>query len=910
MYYEADPEYLFSPINGEAKFERAQLEKHFPTNYSAFDPGRVSRAGRFGRLLISAKDNGTILRERVFQQIVYVDTLVRNLTIVHDDGYGYRYENLCATTIEGVCSGNNVLSIAKYMPEIESLQMNVTYPIWFDPDTFTRVTFNFFVGGVELNEDSTMKSVKIIALNYFLNSAADADIKIGSKWEDAFLDFFSKLELSELKIIRFSSLSLERELENNTNSVIPYFALNLGVMIAFCICTCMMTDWVKSKPMLGFLGVVSAVLATLASLGMVMYCGVPFIGINMAAPFLMLGIGIDDTFVMLGAWRRTSIHAPVPERMSETFKDAAVSITITSLTDMLSFWVGVITPFPCVKIFCVYTGTSVAFTYVWHVTFFGACMAISGYAERQNRHALTCLPVIPKSRSKSKGFLYNVFCAGGIDKENPLNPKDNRENGMMVFFRDRFGPILNNKWTKALVILLFLGYLAISTMGVTQLKEGLERRKLSRYDSYSVEYYETDDLYFREYPYRVNVVISGQYDYSSPEIQEGLLRLLSQLENTTFIDPLYTESWLRDFLDYVRRNQDYTPIDISNEALFIEALNSTYLGSGLSSYSQDVDFSDDGQHLIGARFMIQGAHIYDSNQEKHFVEELRSVCHQSPFNATVYHPFFIFFDQFLMVFPTTIQCVSVAAVIMMIVALLLIPNPICSLWVAFSILSIELGVVGLMTYWNVNLDSISMINLIMCIGFSVDFSAHISYHFMSRKNMPVKERVRDSMYALGYPILQGAISTILGVIGLALAPSYIFYTFFKMVLLVIVLGALHGLILLPVLLSFLGPGTCCNTDTSKDTKKSSEVVKKPPLPPPNNTRTTQTYLAEEGGVEVSMKIPRPKQRPSASDFNSDSNSTAFHSDNYLQAASKNKKRRSSAQGIKLHEMYTNRAFQD
>ena len=70
MFYEADPEYLFSPINGEAKFERAQLEKHFPTNYSAFDPGRVSRAGRFGRLLISAKDNGTILRERVFQQVL------------------------------------------------------------------------------------------------------------------------------------------------------------------------------------------------------------------------------------------------------------------------------------------------------------------------------------------------------------------------------------------------------------------------------------------------------------------------------------------------------------------------------------------------------------------------------------------------------------------------------------------------------------------------------------------------------------------------------------------------------------------------------------------------------------------------------------------------------------------------
>lgn len=311
--------------------------------------------------------------------------------------------------------------------------------------------------------------------------------------------------LGEIDIIRFSSLSMERELENNTNSVIPFFALNLAVMIAFCIVTCMMTDWVKSKPLLGFLGVVSAVLATIAALGMVMYCGVPFIGINLAAPFLMLGIGIDDTFVMLGAWRRTSIHAPVPERMAETFKDAAVSITITSLTDMLSFWVGVITPFPCVKIFCVYTGASVAFTYAWHVTFFGACMAIAGYAERQNRHALTCLPVIAKSRSASRGFLYNVFCAGGVDKENPLNPKDNRENGVMVFFRDKIGPVLNNGWMKFFVMLFFFGYLAVSSWGVSQLKEGLERHKLSRYDSYSVVYYEADDKYFREYPYRVNV---------------------------------------------------------------------------------------------------------------------------------------------------------------------------------------------------------------------------------------------------------------------------------------------------------------------------------------------------------------------------------------------------------------------
>ena len=72
--------------------------------------------------------------------------------------------------------------------------------------------------------------------------------------------------------------------------------------------------------------------------------------------------------------------------------------------------------------------------------------------------------------------------------------------------------------------------------------------------------------------------------------------------------------------------------------------------------------------------------------------------------------------QFLVVLPTTIQCVAIAAGVMMVVSLIFIPNPVCSLWVAFSIISIEIGVLGFMTFWGINLDSISMINLIMCIG--------------------------------------------------------------------------------------------------------------------------------------------------------------------------------------------------
>merc|ERR1712106_274378 len=144
--------------------------------------------------------------------------------------------------------------------------------------------------------------------------------------EASFLAIVKAQNLPNIKITRFSSLTLEQELEENTNSVIPYFSLNIGIMILFCIMTCMMTDWVKSKPLLGLFGVVSAILGSISAFGLVMYLGQRFIGINLAAPFLMLGIGIDDTFVMLAAWRRTSVHDSVPERMGATYKEAGISI--------------------------------------------------------------------------------------------------------------------------------------------------------------------------------------------------------------------------------------------------------------------------------------------------------------------------------------------------------------------------------------------------------------------------------------------------------------------------------------------------------------------------------------------------------------------------------------------------------
>lgn len=297
-------------------------------------------------------------------------------------------------------------------------------------------------------------------------------------------------------------------------------------------------------------------------------------------------------------------------------------------------------------------------------------------------------------------------------------------------------------------------------------------------------------------------------DYSNREVQSKVDILTGQLENTSYVTSSdYTESWLRSFLEFYDRNSEYINGTIDTEQSFIKTLKESWLFP-TNPFSLDVKFNDNGTKIIASRMLIQAVNITDTNHEKVMVQDLRQICKDSPLNVSVFHPYFVFFDQFELIRPTSLQALIIGAFIMMVTSFIFIPNMLCSFWVAFSVISIELGVTGYMALWDVNLDSISMINLIMCIGFSVDFTAHICYTYMASKMKTPAARVREALYSLGLPILQGSSSTILGVVALLLAQSYIFLVFFKMIFLVIFFGAMHGLFLLPVLLSLFGPGSC------------------------------------------------------------------------------------------------------
>jgi hypothetical protein len=69
--------------------------------------------------------------------------------------------------------------------------------------------------------------------------------------------------------------------------------------------------------------------------------------------------------------------------------------------------VGVFTPFRIVQVFSLYAGIAVVATYIWHITFFGAFMAISGYHEKDNRHAaFWWMKTTPRSKTGIKDYKY------------------------------------------------------------------------------------------------------------------------------------------------------------------------------------------------------------------------------------------------------------------------------------------------------------------------------------------------------------------------------------------------------------------------------------------------------------------------------------------------------------------------
>ncbi|KAJ0059120.1 hypothetical protein NL108_008538 [Boleophthalmus pectinirostris] len=767
----------FTPLNGHAKMERKYMQETFPRNSTGFSSLRMTTDGTYATFIAATDTN--ILSIKSLEEVIELDFQIKSMKVQLANGTS-DYSDVCAL-VNGRCSSNNILELINYNAHnIDSV--NLTFP-WYNSENGSLPLFTI-LGNVDLNINSSIvQSAEAIHLIYYLETdKATADI-----WLENFLTLLSNQSTS-VQVSYATSMSMQWEFEKSSDSVIFLFSITYTIAIIFSTGSCWRLDNVRTKVWVALCGVLSTGLAILSGFGALLLLGQPFVMTAASCPFMLLGTGLDDMFIMTSCWQRTRVLDSVPRRLSQTYSEAAVSITITSITDALALFLGYTSPFGSVQSFCLYAGVSVVFCYLYSITFLGACMALNGQREAGNRHWFTCMKV-PEDLPSSSSKVFSLCCIGG-----GYNRMTEKEPGEPVssFFQRFYGPFLTHKFIKAFVFVIYAAYLAVSVFGCLTIKEGLDIRNLALDNSYILDFYQSQKEYFSDYSCNVMVAVKQPFPYWDEEEYEKLHSCILTFENLPYVNS--TQAWFLAFQEYANE----TNLNLTTHEFYKSSL-SQFLDL-YPEFKQDINLTENYE-IQASRFFIQ---TLDRTIVKDAMVGLRTTADTCPIELLVYHPLFIYYDQYTVVTDNAIQTIMIAVVAMLVIAFLFIPNLICCIWVAFAIGSVVVGVAGFMSLWGVSLDSISLINLVMCIGFSVDFSTHITYAFVSSPKSDANKKAIDSLAHLGFPILQGALSTILGVVVLSMSGSYIFRTFFKIVFLVISFGLVHGLVFLPVFLSLVG----------------------------------------------------------------------------------------------------------
>uniref|UniRef100_A0A915K9B5 SSD domain-containing protein n=1 Tax=Romanomermis culicivorax TaxID=13658 RepID=A0A915K9B5_ROMCU len=423
---ENDTEYVFTPTNGRWKYEYATFKEHFPLDENNHVVGQSFEVKRWIHLIATGHgpENKNLLRKDILTEIEDLnDYILNKLTVLSFDGmYKFFYRDICLK-IELQCFDNSHVTLLKHRDELEDNGNLIRYPVMRIP--YDRpIYLGGFLGLVKYDEDGWMEEVGAIRLIYELKSHPETFDFYSIQFRDHVTDYLLSHYPTKLINVAFGNDdSLNQGLRENTVRFAPEISVTIILVFIFSlICSFVLhknrvksgyvIDWVRSKPLLSIIGIVEPGMAIISAFGLLLLAGAPYNDVLVVMPFLVfeinfcnvslfsnVAIGVDDMFIQISAWHCTKFEWSAEDRFAEALSESAVAITITSVTDIISFLVGTWNPLPAMQMFCYYTALAMFFELLYQCTFYSAALYLLGKVETEGRHSITMKEILPTDKA-------------------------------------------------------------------------------------------------------------------------------------------------------------------------------------------------------------------------------------------------------------------------------------------------------------------------------------------------------------------------------------------------------------------------------------------------------------------------------------------------------------------------------
>ncbi|XP_048671443.1 protein patched homolog 2 isoform X2 [Marmota marmota marmota] len=638
------------------------------------------------------------------------------------------------------------------------------------------------------------------------------------------------------------------------------------LMLAYACVTMLRWDCAQSQGAVGLAGVLLVALAVASGLGLCSLLGITFnAATTQVLPFLALGIGVDDVFLLAHAFTEAPSGTPLQERMGECLQRTGTSVALTSINNMVAFFMAALVPIPALRAFSLQAAIVVGCNFAAVMLVFPAILSLDlhrrhcqrldvfccfsspcsarviqilpqelgdrtvpvGIAhltttvqaftncEASSQHVVTILPpqaqlVPPPSDPLSSELFSPVGSTRDLlGQEEGIGPKAARKSlpcarwNLAHFARYQFAPLLLQSHAKR-----FSSLKAVLPPPATQAPR-------------------TWLHYYRNWLQGIQAAFdqdwaSGRITYHSYRngSEDGALayKLLIQTGNAQ--EPLdFSQLTTRRLVD----KDGLIPPELFYMGLTVW-VSSDPLGLAASQanfYPPPPEWLHDKYDTTGENLRIPAAQPLEFAQfpfllrglqkTADFVEAIegaRAACTEAGQAGVRAYPSgspFLFWEQYLGLRRCFLLAVCILLVCTFLVCALLLLNPWTAGLIVLVLMMMTVELFGIMGFLGIKLSAIPVVILVASIGIGVEFTVHVALGFLTAQGSRNLRAARALEHTFA-PVTDGAVSTLLGLLMLAGSNfDFIIRYFFVVLTVLTLLGLLHGLVLLPVLLSILGP---------------------------------------------------------------------------------------------------------